>query len=154
MLREGAKTVLVALGNPWRGDDRVGVEIARRLAARCPGRFAIRRPEDTGSLVEAWDAAPLAIVIDAAVSGAPPGTIHRVEPGKREPGGGPARHSSHGLDLAQALALARALGRAPERLIVYAVEGRQFEHGAPLSPEVEGAIDAAVEAVLRDSGNG
>lgn len=152
MLREPAKTVLVALGNSWRGDDCVGVEIARRLDARCPGRFAIRQPEDTWTLIEAWDGAPLAVVIDAAVSGARPGTIRRIVPSKDALGGGPARHSSHGLDLAQALELARALGRAPERLVVYAVEGRQFEHGARLSPEVERAIDEAIEAVLRDIG--
>ncbi len=51
--------------------------------------------------------------------------------------------STHGLGLAEAVELARALGQLPPRTIVYAIEADAFDAGAPLSPAVAAAIDAA-----------
>ena len=55
--------------------------------------------------------------------------------------------SSHGLGLADAVALGKALGRLPNHLVVIGVEGATFE-GVGLSPQVSDAVDAAVGAVL------
>jgi hydrogenase maturation protease len=49
------------------------------------------------------------------------------------------RCSTHTIGIAQALELAQVLGRLPARLILYGVEGRQFEIGGRPSPEVEEA---------------
>jgi len=48
--------------------------------------------------------------------------------------------------------LARALGRLPPRLIIYGIEGKSFEAGAGLSPEVQAAVEGVVERVLREVG--
>jgi hydrogenase maturation protease len=48
------------------------------------------------------------------------------------------------VGLADAIELARALGRLPPRVTVYGIEGERFDTGAPLSDSVAGAIDEVV----------
>lgn len=135
---------IIALGNRFRGDDGVGPDIADRLRAAMPGVAIVEGIEDSMAIVNAWSGKALALVVDAAASGAPPGTLHR-----RDLGAAPlpkelGRCSSHGLGLAEAIELARVLDQLPERLVIYAVEAASFEPGAPLSPEVaEAAGNAA-----------
>ncbi len=141
-------TLVIALGNRQRGDDAVGPLVADRLVARAPGVEVLEGALDPMALVNAWEGRPSVIVVDAASSGAPPGTIHR--PGAH---GDPlpkeiARCSSHGGGLAEALALARALGRSPPALRLYAIEAASCEAGEPLSPRVAAALEDVVDSVL------
>ena len=53
--------------------------------------------------------------------------------------------STHAFGVAEAIELARALGRLPASLTVYAIEGDRFDVGQELSPEVEAAIDKLVD---------
>lgn len=148
--RRKPEVALIALGNRWRGDDAAGLELAQRLAQRLTGRCVRSEPKDAAALADALGEARLAVVLDAALSGAPPGTLHRVRPDAGLLRSGAARHSSHALDLAGAIALSRALGRAPERLLVYALEGSRFEPGEGLSEAVEHALAQAVEQIARE----
>jgi hydrogenase maturation protease len=52
--------------------------------------------------------------------------------------------SSHGLGLAEAVELARALGRLPDQMMVLGVEVGSVETGAGLGPAVEDAAEAIV----------
>lgn len=136
MVRERKGIVIIALGNRFRGDDGVGLEIAHRLRERVPGCTIVEGLEDAFALLNAWEDYPVAIVLDAAVSGSPPGTIHRIEAGDGPIPRDLARCSSHGVGLAEAVDLAKVLGRLPERLVVYAVEVSNLRPGSNLSAEV------------------
>ena len=57
------------------------------------------------------------------------------------------RSSTHAFGVADAVELARALGRLPGRLDVYAIEGASFTAGDSLSPEVERAVDDLATAL-------
>ena len=59
-----------------------------------------------------------------------------------------AGRSTHAFTVAQAIELARSLGRLPARLVVVGIEGRSFEAGAALGPAVAAAIEPAAERVL------
>jgi hydrogenase maturation protease len=50
------------------------------------------------------------------------------------------RSSTHAFGVAEAVELARELGRLPGRLEVYAIEGADFSAGAELSAEVASAV--------------
>ena len=84
------------------------------------------------------DGADEIVLVDAVSSGAPPGTVHSFD-ASAEPL--PAvlfgASSTHALGLAEAVELARSLGRLPGRVLVYGVEGGTFAYGKGLSPEVE-----------------
>jgi hydrogenase maturation protease len=55
--------------------------------------------------------------------------------------------SSHGLGLGEAVELARALGRLPSRLVVYAVEGADSSTGPGLSPAIATAVEPLARSV-------
>ena len=67
------------------------------------------------------------IVVDAVVSGSPPGAIYRFD---AHDAGVPVRFSrsksSHGLGVAEALALGRLFQELPPFLIIYGIEGEKF----------------------------
>jgi hydrogenase maturation protease len=90
-------------------------------------------------LIEQWSGAVAAIVLDAVSSGAPPGTVHRLDALTERFPAELSRGSTHALGIVEAVQLARALERLPGRLLVIGIEGKRFDPGAGLSPEVERA---------------
>jgi hypothetical protein len=63
------------------------------------------------------------VIVDAVTSGAAPGTVHRFEPRDGALPSDLRFASTHAFSIADALELARALGRAPQRVVVFGVEG-------------------------------
>ena len=61
-----------------------------------------------------------------------------------------ARCSSHGLGLAEAVELGKALGRLPGRLVIFAVEAATLEQGAAISPRVAAAADEVASSVAAE----
>jgi hydrogenase maturation protease len=58
--------------------------------------------------------------------------------------------STHAFGLAEAIELARALDELPQRLVIYAIEGKAFESGAALSPEAAAAVESLAVRVRAD----
>lgn len=141
-------TLVVGVGNAWRGDDAAGLELARRV--RALGGVEVREVSgDASCLVDAWAGHRHVALVDAAGSGAPAGTLHafRADRGRLHAHG--LRSSTHAFGVADAIELSRALGRLPARLDVYAVEGADFTLGAALSPPVQQAVEALARALGR-----
>lgn len=143
---------IIGLGNALRGDDAVGILAARRLRARVGDRTEVVEAEMAGvEILELVEGARAVILIDAARSGQPPGTIHRLDASASPIGPTVFPHSSHAINAVDALELARALGTLPTMVIVYGIEASDTEIGHPLSPQVARALDEIVEWVLRES---
>ena len=140
--------VVIGIGNRWRRDDAVGLEVAGRLRAR--GVAARDAEGETVELLDLWERAGSAIVIDAAGPGAQPGTVHRFEAADAPIPVGLSSTSTHALGIAEAVELARTLGRLPERLLVFAIEGADFSAGEGLSPRVAATVDPVVDMILRE----
>jgi hydrogenase maturation protease len=144
-------TRVIGVGSPF-GDDRAGWEVvaaleaALRSAADAPLRVDIRACDRPGAaLVPLLAGVQHAVIIDAAVSvGWRAGSVRWL--GEREIDARRAV-SSHGFGLAEALALARALGDAPSRVSVLAISATHFE-GEALSDPVREAVPVAVLEVL------
>lgn len=147
-----ASVVVIGLGNPDRGDDGAGREVARRLLATEASKVA-RILEDNGeatAILAYLDGASTAFLIDACVSGAPSGAVRRIDLAQESLPSARYGLSSHGFGLAEALALAEALDRLPKHCILFAIEAECFDIGAPLSPAVTRGVAEAVEALCRD----
>jgi hydrogenase maturation protease len=144
--------IVIGVGNAWRGDDGAGLTVARRVRELSPAGVEVRELEgDATALVEAWSGAEHFVVVDAAESGAVPGTVRRFDARSQPLPVRILRSSTHAFGVSDAVELARALGRLPARLDVYAIEGASFTAGEDLSPAVEGAV-ADVVAQLSASG--
>ena len=138
------------MGNAFRGDDAAGLEVARLLQGTLPpGAQLVEREGEPTALMDAWEGAEGLWLVDAVASGAPAGTVHRLDAGDQELPAGLFRASTHAFGLAEAVELARALGRLPDRTVVFGIEGTRFDAGEELSPEVAAAV-TKVAAALRE----
>jgi hydrogenase maturation protease len=163
MILAAGRRVVIGVGNPFRGDDGVGTAVAERVRQRGPvgghGVEVTCLDGEPARIVEVWDGAGLAVVVDATRSGTVAGTIARIEVDLA--GGDDDHHDdglpagtfaggTHGAGVGEAAALGRALGRCPRRLVVFGVEGAHFGPGPGLSPPVEAALDTVAALVARE----
>jgi hydrogenase maturation protease len=141
---------IIGIGNEFRSDDGVGLLVARQLRARLPREVVVLEESGEGTaLIEAWQGADTVLLIDAVQSGAAPGVIHLFEAHRRALPDQMFCCSSHSFGVAQAIEMARELGRLPRTLIVHGIEARQFNAGTALSPEVEAAAEQVEDRILR-----
>ncbi|MGA2194011.1 MAG: hydrogenase maturation protease [Bryobacteraceae bacterium] len=139
-------TLILAYGNPLRGDDGIGPEAGERL------RSIIRDPDVeirtmhqlTPELMEPISRAARVIFIDACKGGVPGEIRERAI----EPSTSPTRFTHHATPEGL-LAGARALyGRAAEATIL-TVAGAEFSLSSGLSPAAASSLDGVVAATLR-----
>ena len=147
-LREKSLLV-IGVGNWYRSDDGVGLVVARRLKAmNLPGIVVCEESGEGMALMEAWVNAEHVAVIDAALSGSPPGTIHKLHADSMTIPYSFFHYSSHAFSVAEAVELARVLNSLPPRLTLYGIEGKNFGAGVGLTPEVDQAAGDVVKEVI------
>ncbi|MGW4213584.1 hydrogenase maturation protease [Lentzea sp. NPDC004789] len=133
--------VVIGVGNEFRRDDGVGPAVARALATS--GVHAEINDGDPVRLMEAWDGAEVVVIVDAVrCTPSVPGRWHRTTLPHTIPVA-----SSHGFGVPEAVELAEALDRRPERLVIYAVEVADVGFGTGLSPAVAAAVAPLAAAV-------
>ena len=151
------RVVVIGVGNPYRRDDGIGPAVAAAVVGP-PGVVVVSCPAEPTAILDAWEGARLAVLIDAAV-GEPAG---RVRAGTLDESAAPEKPvSSHDLSLSQTYELGRALGRAPDALVVVTIgigmtSGISMTsgigdagYGIGLSPAVAAALPEAVRIVER-----
>jgi len=142
-------TLVIGVGNEYRGDDAAGVLVARWLRElHLPNLQVIESDGECTGLLASWHGAECVILLDAVRSGAVPGTIHHFNakeeslPVSLRPG------STHALGIAEAIELAKVLEQLPHDLLVIGIEGRNFAIGASRSAAVEKAMPILLAQVL------
>lgn len=146
--------VVIGIGQELRGDDGAGLAVVRRWQKRYPqtsGRVRVELCPLPGlDLLNVWDGARVAIIVDAVLSGARPArdevaTLQELDR-KDIDSFGEGSQSAHGWGLAESLELAEELccGDLPE-IKVLAISGTEFELGAGLSDPVKKALPRAAE---------
>lgn len=147
-----ADWLVVGVGNRWRGDDAVGLAVAVKIAELAPTGITVATSDgEPTHLLELLASSSHVIVVDAAVAESEPGTITRLDVSEDPVPDHRLTPSTHLLGVASAIELGRALGTAPERLIIFAVEVEGDAFGEDLSPAVAAAVPAVVEAVLEET---
>jgi len=151
--RQG-KTLVLGIGNEIRGDDGVGIHVARRVAALLPAELASRVDVDeacTGGfdLVDYLRGYERAVIADAIqTEGGEAGTVYTfpLEALRLTAHLG----HSHGVNLGGALAVLEGLALgAPRDVAVVAVEAAELnEFTEKMTPAVAAAVEEAAVAVL------
>lgn len=143
---------VICVGSPF-GDDAVGLLAAPLIEARLtPLGVPVACFDRPGArLVQVLEGLDSVLLVDAVKSGAAPGTLHRRE-GLDWTLRALARHTStHGFGLAEAVALAQRLGRAPRHWLLFGVEIARLTPEAELSVAVAAALPRLVEAVCLEA---
>lgn len=133
---------VIGVGNPERGDDGIGPAVAALLAGTADTAVSSADPT---RLMQAWAGASRVVVIDALLDGSPPGTVRVFDAADEIPDDAGAV-SSHGMGVGAAIALARSLGRLPDRMTVVGVSASDFDRSG-LSEPVAEAVETAADVV-------
>lgn len=139
-----------------RGDDAAGPLVASlvhdAVAALDAPNVHVIEHEDPTSLVDLMVGFDVVVIADAIRSGAAAGTVTLHEAGRSETAlpsrTDPGPSGTHGLGLAAAIELARALDRLPDRVVVVGIEAVDFEHGHTPSDAVAAGVTTAVHVIL------
>lgn len=146
------RTIVVGVGNPARGDDGVGLAVAREVRARLSGDPSVAVEELWAGglrLAETLAGHDRAVVVDAMETGAHrPGHVTRLT--LAEADSTRSVNCVHDTTLAGALAFLSGAGEpVPSRLALIGVEvGETSVLREELSPEVAGAVGRAADAVM------
>lgn len=142
-------TIVIGVGNEYRGDDAAGRLVARRLTDQVPADVTVCECSgESATLMETWQGYDRVYLVDAVESRQPPGTIHRIAAHEQEMPRDFFHTSTHAFSLAEAIELARALDQLPAEVLVCGVEGKWFEAGKKLTPAVEAAITTLSDQLL------
>jgi hydrogenase maturation protease len=135
------RPLVIGIGNDFRGDDGCGRATAREFRTRAAPRISVVETDgDPANLLDLWEGFDPVFVIDAVKSGAPPGTVIRIELGEVPAFVRERTSSTHGLSLADGIALGRSLGRLPGHLILYGIEVADDSTGTMMTPAVRSAV--------------
>jgi hydrogenase maturation protease len=142
-------TIVIGIGNDFRRDDGIGITVAQRIAERnLPGVQVVSGISEPAALLEVWSGVARAVVVDAATgANSTPGRIRRWTGPDLET---TAVVSSHALGLAQTFALAQALARMPDELVLFTVDIVDTNHGIGLTPAVEAAVPELVGVIVAE----
>jgi hydrogenase maturation protease len=148
----GEDALVIGLGNPDRGDDGAGVAVLAHLQGRLPGGVRLVRLSgaDPARIIEAWEGAGTVFLVDAMVSGAPVGTWRRFDAAAEPLPAEVSLASTHALGAGEAIEMARVLGRLPQALTVYAIEGATFFVGVPMGGAVAAGAAEVANRILEE----
>ncbi len=150
-LPDAASLVIIGVGNRVRGDDGAGPAVAGLLRGKeMPGVRIVEEERDGLSILEHWREGESVILVDAVVSGAPPGTIHRLNLLDDKLPAWSNRHSTHLIGIADAVGIARALSRLPSELRFIGIEGSAFGIGERMTDVVQQAVEGVAGAILHE----
>ena len=144
-------TVIIGMGNPLLSDDGVGIAVAHAVAQCLRQRVNLVVTElHSGGirLMEAMAGYRRAVVVDAMLSGAAPGTVQRFDP--RDFVTTKNTFSSHDTDFATAYDLGRMAGVIlPDQVSFWGIEAREFDlFGEQFTEEVAAAVPLAVNRIV------
>lgn len=144
---------IIGIGS-WSGDDRIGWDAVEAIASsgllrRFPGETVETcRCERPGGLLALLRDLPAVILIDAMQSGAAAGTVRKLAVHELAPG--LADLSSHGMGVAQCLALGQVLDLLPPVLLLYGVEAPLTAPGTAPGAALRGAMPGLLRRLDRD----
>ena len=145
------KTLVLALGNPLRGDDGIGSAVLQCLLATAvfPPHITLIDGGTPGlETALTFQGYERVIVIDAVDFGTRPGTWQRFPLADVSLLGQANMNGTlHDAGFAEAVALADALGILPPEIILYGVQPTSLAWEMELSPAVQQAIPAICQQI-------
>jgi len=144
-----ADTLIIGVGNRYRGDDAIGCMIADELKTKCLiNTKVIDHDGEPASLIYLWQGYTSVILIDAVSSGAPTGVIHYIDLCEQALPDRFRNYSTHAFGIAEAVELARILNKLPPKIIFYGVEGKNFFINGKLSQALQKISKALLQKIL------
>ncbi|UCC78237.1 MAG: hydrogenase maturation protease [Candidatus Zixiibacteriota bacterium] len=144
------RTLVIGIGNGFRKDDGVGLEIARRIEElNIPGVTVSKTAGDLTNFVNIFPEYELLIIADSIKAAGNPGMNIRVDISDLDEDFELSPNiSTHWLGILETLRLADNVGNLPEKTVIYGVEGADFSYGTGISPELFNTVEFIVGEII------
>lgn len=146
---------MIGIGQSLRGDDTTGLEAVRIWRAK----YAKHAPEVQIELAEVPGIGLLnlligfhhAILVDAVLSGKPPGHIHRIQE-ENIVAFTSGTQSAHGWGIAETLKMGKYLypDELPETITIFGIEIQSVDMGAKINPAVQESLPKLVDEIEKE----
>jgi hydrogenase maturation protease len=149
------KDAIVALGNPFMGDEGVGPALLERLRNHPGLSPPVDLIDTAGSILSALHALKgrrKVVFLDCALMGLAPGEYRRFLPEQVRTEKNLPGLSLHEGDLMGMLETARRMGDSAEEVVIFGIEPAQVEPGPGLSEAVKARMDQYTKEILREFG--
>jgi hydrogenase maturation protease len=150
------KILIAGIGNAWMGDDGFGSEVVKRLGETDLPQGVAVMDFGTGGLNLAYEVMrgyDALMILDISEQGGTPGTLYVIEADENSVDGNIQDGDTlnpHGMDPKTMLRFVKSIGAWPGKVVVIACEPQTVaEIGFQLSESVAGAVEPAVELVLK-----
>jgi hydrogenase maturation protease len=147
------RDAIVALGNPFMGDEGVGPALLEKLRAQSHSLPQVELIDTAGSILSALHALKgrrKVVFLDCALMGLSPGEFRRFLPDQARTEKNLPGLSLHEGDLLGMLATARLLDESAEEVVIYGIEPAQVEQGEGLSEVLSSRMDEYIREILRE----
>jgi len=147
-----SKALVIGIGNKFRGDDAAGLEVAQSLEKKLGTLvdFAYCQ-EDALDLMDIWSNREVVFLIDAVSSGKHEiGYIHRFLAHKEQIPSVFSNSSTHLINIAQVIELARTLGKLPAEVVLYGIEGKKYHLERDLSKTMQAKLSEVTEIIEKE----
>ena len=146
-----AEIAIIGIGNAMRGDDSAGLAVIDALQQKTPPHVLIAKSRaDVGELLSYFETNRIVYLIDACIADQSADTWKRLDALQEKINFERPQTSTHGFSVAQAIDLAKILGKLPSKLIIYAIFASRYSIGDVRSAEVEKAIALVAQSILEE----
>jgi len=146
-------TIIIGIGNDFRCDDAIGIITVKKLKEmNIPEIDLIEHNRDGAELMDIWNNYTNVFIIDAASMRNSAGSIHRIDALKNKLPNEIGAYSTHLFSVAEAIETSKILGKLPEKFIIYAIEGKNFNLGTEVSKEVLKASNEVIKNIINEIG--
>lgn len=166
-MSERKSILVIGMGNPYRCDDGIGLQIAKNLSKILPEEVKIQTHTNCGlEIMELWQKYDCVYLIDAVSTGLRcdpngsqgekqlPGRLYRFDAvAEQLPPIFFKKYSTHCFSIQETVALGKNLEMMPEKLIIYGIEGHSFHIGNKLSEKVRQAICHITDCIKNEIEN-
>lgn len=145
-----SQVLIIGIGNEYRNDDGIGLLIAKEIKERqIPFVIVKENYGDFTEMIELWRNFKNVILIDAVSSGAKPGTLYEFDLKEaRQLFDERLNRFVHGFSFNKAIKLAEILNALPEKLMVFGVEGENFNYGQNISFNIKKSQSELVDRIV------
>ena len=145
---------MIGVGNLLLKDEGVGIHVLQALEKKNlpPGVQLFDGGISGIGLLDFFQGASKALLIDAADMNRKPGTVLRFTPEDLRVQ--EIRFSAHDIGVAEVLELARALGQSPQEVVIIGIQPKEIDWGTDLTPEVQASIPQVLQMIQEEIARG
>jgi hydrogenase maturation protease len=146
---KGSSILLIGLGNEFRGDDSLGVEVIRQFLTKRPDTETLQPGDDILKVLDYWKHKSVIVVDALNVPDQPAGVILTFNSVEKLKANRDHLAGSHSMDLFDAVELGQMLNQSPKNLFLIGVVGKNFRMGDKMSQNVMDSIPKVIDLIIK-----